>query len=90
MILDLRGITSKQALHDLFKVQLGFPDWYGASWDAFWDCIIAIVEMPEQLTLDNWQQFAQTCPKDMGILRQVMQDYAQQMPGKSIVLGNRD
>ncbi|WP_449555803.1 barstar family protein [Hymenobacter tibetensis] len=25
----------------------GFPDWCGASWDAFWDCIIAIVEMPE-------------------------------------------
>jgi ribonuclease inhibitor len=86
MILDLTGITTKQALHDLFKAHLGFPEWYGASWDAFWDCIVAIAKMPERLVLTNWQAFAQACPKDMSILRQVMQDYAHEKPGMEIVL----
>ena len=85
MTLDLSSITSKAALHELFKNQLGFPDWYGVSWDAFWDCIIAIVELPEQLTLVNWQAFAQACPKDMAILRQIIQDYAAERPGKRII-----
>jgi len=49
MLLDLRGIATKQTLHGLFKAQLGFPEWYGASWDAFWDCVVAIVVMPECL-----------------------------------------
>ena len=86
MTLNLSGITTKAALHELFKTQLNFPEWYGASWDAFWDCIIAIVELPEQLTLVNWQAFAQACPKDMSILQQVILDYAAERPGKRIVL----
>ncbi|SET74459.1 barstar family protein [Hymenobacter actinosclerus] len=86
MTLDLTGITSKTAIHQLFKEQLGFEDWYGPSWDAFWDSIIAIVEMPLVLTLTNWQEFAQHCPRDMQILRQVMQDYAEEMALKRIEL----
>jgi len=89
MTLDLSGITTKADLHKLFKTHLGFPDWYGVgwvSWDAFWDCIIAIVELPEQLILVNWEAFAQACPKDMGILRQVIQEYEAERPGKRIVL----
>lgn len=84
MTIDLRGITSKQAFHELAKRELGFPEWYAvgwASWDAFWDCIVAVVEMPHNLTFTNWQEFEQVCPKDMGILRQVIQDYEEYKPG---------
>lgn len=87
MTLDLTGITSKAAIHQLFKEQLGFADWYGANWDAFWDSIVAIVEMPPVLTLTNWEEFAESCPRDMQILRQVIEDYAEEMAPKRIVLG---
>lgn len=86
MILDLTGITSKAALHQLFKAELHFPDWYGVSWDAFWDCIVAVIEMPPELTLLHWEEFARQCPRDMEILRQVIQDYDQTMAPKRIVL----
>ncbi|UOQ69715.1 barstar family protein [Hymenobacter volaticus] len=86
MTLDLTDITTKQDLHELFKAGLGFPEWYGSSWDAFWDCIVAIVELPESLTLQNWEDFAQACPRDMAILRQVIQDYEEYRPGKRIIL----
>jgi RNAse (barnase) inhibitor barstar len=87
MTIDLTGITSKAAIHQLFKEKLGFEEWYGPSWDAFWDSVVAIVEMPELLTLTNWEEFAQHCPRDMQILRQVMHDYAETMAPKCIVLG---
>ena len=86
MTLDLTGITSKAALHQLFKEQLGFEEWYGPSWDAFWDSVVAIVEMPPVLKLTNWEEFARCCPHDMQILRQVMQDYAETMYPKQIML----
>ncbi|TGE29888.1 barstar family protein [Hymenobacter metallicola] len=86
MTLDLTGIQTKAALHQLFKQALGFPEWYGPSWDAFWDSAVAIVDMPEQLTLVHWQEFAAHCPHDMNILRRVMQDYAAEMAPKRIVL----
>jgi RNAse (barnase) inhibitor barstar len=53
MTIDLTGITSKAAIHQLFKKLLSFEDWYGANWDAFWDSIVAIAEMPPVLTLTN-------------------------------------
>ncbi|NML63845.1 ribonuclease inhibitor [Hymenobacter sp. RP-2-7] len=87
MTLDLQGVTTKAGLHALFKERLHFPDWYGANWDALFDCIVAIVPMPAELRLINWQEFAAAAPRDMDILRRVVVDYAQEMPGYRIVLG---
>jgi len=88
MTLDLTGIRSKAAFHELAKTELHFPDWYGVSWDAFWDCVIAVVrqDMPDQLTLTNWDEFAQACPRDMHILRQVIDDYNVEMAPKRMEL----
>ncbi|MGI4867315.1 MAG: barstar family protein [Janthinobacterium lividum] len=86
MVIDLSGATSKAAVHAIFKEQLGFPDWYGVSWDAFWDAIIAVVEMPEEVTLINWQAFSEACPRDMEILRRIIQDYAEEVPTKRLSL----
>ena len=85
--IDLAGIDSKVAIHQAFKQHLGFPDWYGPSWDALWDAIIAVVVMPEEVVLRNWQEFAEACPKDMQILRQIIQDYSEEVPNRRLVLG---
>jgi RNAse (barnase) inhibitor barstar len=85
--IDLAGITSKVAIHQAFKQHLGFPDWYGPSWDALWDAIIAVVEMPDEVVLRNWQEFAEACPKDMHILRQIIHDYSEEVPNRRLVLG---
>lgn len=86
MTIDLSSINTKVAIHRAFKQNLGFPDWYGLNWDALWDAIIAVVEMPDEVVLLNWQEFAQACPKDMDILRQIIHDYSAEIPTKRIVL----
>jgi len=86
MTIDLTGIDTKVAFHLTMKNQLGFPDWYGPSWDAFWDAIIAVVEMPDEVVLINWQEFAHACPKDMLILRKIILDYRTEKPTKRLRL----
>ena len=89
MTIDLTDVTTKAASHMLMKRELGFPDWYGVgwvSWDAFWDAILALVVMPDTVVLQNWETFAQACPKDMQILRQIIADYHQEAPSKQILL----
>jgi ribonuclease inhibitor len=88
VVIDLVGVESKVAIHQAFKQQLGFPDWYGPSWDAFWDAIIAVIQMPDEVVLLNWQKFAQACPKDMQILRQIIADYHEEVPSKQILLAS--
>jgi RNAse (barnase) inhibitor barstar len=61
--IDLSGINSKVAIHQAFKQHLGFPDWYGPSWDALWDAIIAVVEMPDEVVLLNLAGICRGLPK---------------------------
>jgi ribonuclease inhibitor len=85
--IDLNGIDTQADFHLKMKRELHFPEWYGANWDAFWDTITALVEMPKCVVLKNWQTFAWACPHDLQILHQIMADYQQELPGKSITLG---
>jgi len=84
--IDLQGITTKPALHALLKQQLHFPDWYGPSWDALFDRLVAQPGIPTELHLVNWQEFAAASPRDMAILQQLAADYAQEKPGRRLVL----
>lgn len=42
--LDGRAMTSRSAAHSELATAFGFPDHYGANWDAFDDCIGDVVE----------------------------------------------
>ena len=39
-ILDLTNCKSAGEMHQRFKKDLEFPDFYGENWDAFWDSLM--------------------------------------------------
>lgn len=87
--IDLGGIVNIKHLHDTFAERLYFPEFYGNNWDAFWDSISGIVEMPKYLTLTNWDKFEKTFKKDAEILKEIIVDYNNQNPEKKIeTVGN--
>ena len=75
MILDLGNINTVQELHLKFKTELGFPDFYGMNWDAFWDAITGLVEMPEELIIHNFESLEEIMPSDAEILKQLIIDF---------------
>lgn len=75
MTIDLAHIGSVQELHLTFKTALGFPDFYGMNWDAFWDAITGLVEMPEELILINFEKLEEAMPSDAEILRDIITSY---------------
>ena len=75
MIINLSQTTSIQELHQLFKEQLGFPDFYGMNWDAFWDAITGLVEMPKDLGLEGFDIFKSNFPNDAQILKDLIHEY---------------
>ncbi|MGE1042627.1 barstar family protein [Bacillus wiedmannii] len=48
--------TTKE-LHKLLKERLGFPDFYGENWDAFWDAISGLIELPTTVQFIGMKQF---------------------------------
>ncbi len=75
MIIDFININTKKELHLLLKKELLFPDFYGCNWDAFWDSITAIVEMPLNITFRNYHYLESILPVDAKIFRKCISDF---------------
>ncbi|RZK27201.1 MAG: ribonuclease inhibitor [Hymenobacter sp.] len=84
MTIDLQQTCTPAELHALLQERLEFPAWYGGNWDAFWDAITGLVEMPSEVRLVGWQNLAAAYPHDIAILRELAAEYTQ--PGRCLVL----
>ena len=43
-ILDFSGAKTWIDIHAIIEKEFDFPDYYGANWDAFWDCITDFID----------------------------------------------
>ena len=78
--IDLSTVHSQQELHAALADKLHFPTWYGANWDAFWDAITGLVEMPESLHLIGWVELCQRLPRDAMQLRSCLEEMTSEHP----------
>ena len=77
---DVSQATSPEELHGHLMVALSFPSFYGKNWDAFWDAITGLIDMPERLILHGWSQLEQRLPREAKLLRQCLTEYNEYMP----------
>ena len=49
--LDLTGCKYLGELHERIRIAFGFPEWYGANWDAFWDLLRSECDADEVIIL---------------------------------------
>jgi RNAse (barnase) inhibitor barstar len=59
---------------------LGFPEWYGCNWDAFWDAITGSVELPQTLKLVGWSSLQKRLPRDAEQLQRALSDMLHEYP----------
>ena len=78
--IELGDVESIEQLQERLMKQLGFPDWYGRNWNAFWDAITALVDMPFVLRLKDWSEFARCFPRDATLMAECLQDMARLYP----------
>ncbi|MCA8276326.1 barstar family protein [Burkholderia sp. AU30280] len=78
--IELGDIESTAQLHMRLMERLNFPDWYGRNWDAFWDAITALVDMPLVLRLKGWPEFERRFPRDAQLMSDCLRNMAQQYP----------
>lgn len=78
--IDLSHVEDPFQLQDLLSDRLGFPGWYGRNWNAFWDAITGLVDMPMTLRLVGWQALESRFPRDAQIMRECFDDMARRLP----------
>lgn len=78
--IDLSGVSSSEELHCVLKDALGFPGWYGCNWDAFWDAITDLVEMPEHLKISGWNMLSKRLPEDARLMHECLTEMKVEYP----------
>lgn len=78
--IDVSRVSDKRELHNLLAESLSFPTFYGRNWDAFWDTITGLVEMPTVLELRGIEQLKKSLPKDAVQLITCLKDLGEDYP----------
>jgi ribonuclease inhibitor len=86
IILDLSSVTTSEGLQMLLEDALGFPGWYGRNWDAFWDAIAALVEMPQRLQCIGWNAFAERLPSDAKLMKECLDEISVKYPSLASIV----
>lgn len=77
---NLSHVTTAKDLHNEIKMSLNFPTFYGMNWDAFWDVITGMVELPEKLELIGWDNIENKLPQDAEILKCLLTKFNAEFP----------
>jgi RNAse (barnase) inhibitor barstar len=87
MTLAVSDATSAQSLHEKLAVALGFPDYYGKNWDAFWDCITDPGQstMPRRLIIKGFGVLRERLPREADLLRSCLLDHQREKRGFEVV-----
>ena len=76
--IDVSAVGDERELHAVLAVTLHFPSIYGMNWDAFWDAITGLVQIPDRLRFVGWAHLRQQVPRGATTLRQALDRYRSQ------------
>lgn len=78
--IDLSDVNTSKQLHVILKKELGLPDFYGMNWDAFWDAVTGLVELPRKLIVIGWENAIKNIPEDAEIMKKLFEKLNEKHP----------
>ncbi|WP_328889208.1 barstar family protein [Streptomyces sp. NBC_00316] len=78
LTIDVSTATDERELHAVLAQALRFPGFYGLNWAAFWDAITGLVQIPDHLRFEGWNQLSTRVPHGATMLRQALDQHQQQ------------
>ncbi len=79
-IIDVTEISTSRELQEKIAKELKFPEFYGMNWDAFWDTITGLVELPERLIIKGWKNLVIVLPDDAKVMKELFEKYNKNFP----------
>ncbi|WP_392750206.1 barstar family protein [Streptomyces sp. LN590] len=73
--IDVGSVEDERQLHELLARELGFPSFYGRNWDAFWDAVTGLAEIPGRLRLVGWAHLSESVPRGAAMLAYQLDQY---------------
>ncbi|WP_329115483.1 barstar family protein [Streptomyces sp. NBC_01465] len=75
LTIDVSSVVSEDELHGLLQREFDFPSFYGGNWDAFWDAVTGLVEIPGHVRFLGWDSLLEHVPSGGRMLRRQLDNY---------------
>lgn len=85
--INLTGIDDEKSLHKYLSRTLDFPNYYGANWDAFWDCIVGYAgsqSLPDTLRVNGFEDFQKHMPEAAKQLEECLKECEAKVAGFTV------
>ena len=85
--LDLSRVAGKRTFLKAAAESLGFPNYFGANWDAFEDCLTDLSWHEAEgyvLLIENVEDFANGAPGEIKTARSIFEDAAEYWKGRGV------
>lgn len=87
---DLGGCHDKAGLLERAARAMGFPDWFGANWDAWFDCLTDLSWHPPGpgyvLLVRHTLRLRQAAPEALDTALAIVEDAARVWAGRGVIL----
>jgi RNAse (barnase) inhibitor barstar len=86
---DLAGCEDKAGLLERIAAALALPSWFGANWDALYDCLLDLSWQPGQgwvLILENAHDLRRAAPDALDTALAIMNDAATAWQARGVPL----
>ncbi|PGS03613.1 MULTISPECIES: barstar family protein [Bacillus] len=80
ILINVGNVSNEQELQKLLKEKLDSPNFYGENWNAFWDTITGLVELPETIVFKNWGEFERKLSEDANLLKNMLNKFNEKYP----------
>ncbi len=84
---DVGSVETLGELHAVLREALGFPAFYGMNWDAFWDAVTGLVEMPHTLVFTGWTELDRRLPEAAASLQDCLAQYGRTASSFTVTFG---
>ena len=74
--LDFSDVCCVAGMHSLLKKTFSFPEYYGANWDAFYDCLTDALHGSAEIRIKGIEHVNEAFPRESAIMLEVMRDVA--------------
>ncbi|WP_338779596.1 barstar family protein [Metabacillus sp. FJAT-52054] len=86
LVLNGKDLLTVKDVHQYFKTELSFPDFYGENLDALYDCLVDYAVPPMIIKWIHFDESRKNLGKQANNLADVLTDAAEEVRGLKVII----